>query len=110
MFARLVTSLKNSKTIHIIFIAICPSGIAWTDKAYDENSAHQSAECSNRGLCDRKTVLENAICMLLPYCRAAVNALLDLKGKLAKEVSGFEFLVHVFQFRVIHAAVVMEDA
>ena len=31
----------------------CPNGTAWADKAYALDSAHQSAECSNAGICDR---------------------------------------------------------
>lgn len=31
----------------------CPSGPAWADKASDTDTAHASAECSNRGLCQR---------------------------------------------------------
>ena len=34
---------------------VCPSGLAWADKASTENNAHQNVECSNRGLCDRST-------------------------------------------------------
>jgi hypothetical protein len=33
----------------------CPKGPAWADKALAEDTAHQSAECSNAGVCDRKT-------------------------------------------------------
>lgn len=31
----------------------CPDGVAWTDKAFAVDQAHQVAECSNAGLCDR---------------------------------------------------------
>lgn len=31
----------------------CPSGSAWADKASAVDTAHASAECSNRGLCER---------------------------------------------------------
>ena len=33
----------------------CPSGVAWSDLPSNTNSAHAIAECSNRGLCDRRT-------------------------------------------------------
>eukprot|EP01031_Cornospumella_fuschlensis_P027953 gene27953-33756_t len=33
----------------------CAIGTAWVDKAYATDSAHQQAECSNAGLCDRST-------------------------------------------------------
>jgi hypothetical protein len=33
----------------------CPYGHAWTDKAYNRTLAHMMAECSNQGLCNRKT-------------------------------------------------------
>lgn len=36
---------------------VCPQGYAWADKAYAENSAHVTVECSNQGVCDRKTVI-----------------------------------------------------
>lgn len=35
----------------------CPFGNAWNDMAYATDLAHASAECSNRGLCDRATGL-----------------------------------------------------
>jgi len=31
---------------------VCPTGLAWSDIATTETSAHALAECSNRGLCD----------------------------------------------------------
>lgn len=31
----------------------CPTGTAWADKAYATDKAHQVAECSNAGICDR---------------------------------------------------------
>jgi len=34
---------------------ICPSGTAWADKAYAADAAHQEAECSNAGICNRQT-------------------------------------------------------
>ena len=34
---------------------VCPYGKAWSDKARAYNSAHRTAECSNRGICDRDT-------------------------------------------------------
>jgi hypothetical protein len=33
----------------------CPKDTAWVDVPTNENTAHASAECANRGLCDRKT-------------------------------------------------------
>jgi len=33
----------------------CPSGKAWADKAYATDKAHQLVECSNGGVCDRKS-------------------------------------------------------
>lgn len=32
---------------------VCPSGPAWSDKATGTDNAHNAAECSNRGYCDR---------------------------------------------------------
>lgn len=34
-------------------LRICPFGAAWSDEAIATDVAHQSAECSNRGICDR---------------------------------------------------------
>jgi hypothetical protein len=34
----------------------CPKDFAWADKAYALDTAHQLAECSNAGRCNRKTV------------------------------------------------------
>jgi len=34
----------------------CPFGTAWADKASTVDTAHASAECSNLGHCNRKTV------------------------------------------------------
>lgn len=34
---------------------ICPFGLAWSDQATATDTAHNLAECSNRGLCDRTT-------------------------------------------------------
>jgi len=33
----------------------CPYALAWADTADGTNSAHYYAECSNKGICDRKT-------------------------------------------------------
>ena len=33
---------------------ICPFGVAWSDEAIGTDTAHQLAECSNRGLCNRR--------------------------------------------------------
>ena len=35
----------------------CKLGIAWADKSYEIDQAHQLTECSGRGNCDRKTGL-----------------------------------------------------
>jgi len=35
-------------------LRICPFGNAWSDEAVGIDLAHQPAECSNRGLCDRE--------------------------------------------------------
>ena len=37
---------------------VCETGTAWADKANGANSAHQTAECSNAGICDT----ENGVC------------------------------------------------
>lgn len=34
-------------------LMVCPQGMAWSDRATATDSAHASAECSNRGYCDR---------------------------------------------------------
>lgn len=34
----------------------CPTGVSWDGKAQGLNTAHRTAECSNRGTCDRYTV------------------------------------------------------
>jgi hypothetical protein len=31
----------------------CPTGTAWGDRPYSTDNAHQLAECSNAGVCDR---------------------------------------------------------
>ena len=36
---------------------ICPFGLAWADQATETDVAHNMAECSNRGLCDRSSGL-----------------------------------------------------
>lgn len=33
---------------------LCPVGTAWADLASKDDVAHQNAECSNRGTCDRQ--------------------------------------------------------
>ena len=38
-----------------LFLKICPFGAAWSDQATATDTAHNSAECSNRGICDRST-------------------------------------------------------
>jgi len=37
-------------------VGTCPSGLSWADKARDENVAHSSATCSDRGVCNFKKV------------------------------------------------------
>jgi hypothetical protein len=34
---------------------VCPFGIAWSDHPTADNTAHAYAECSNAGICDRKS-------------------------------------------------------
>lgn len=46
----------DNSFFYFFFVAICPSGYAFVDKAYDVNAAHQLTECSNRGICNRETV------------------------------------------------------
>ncbi|CAM9140099.1 unnamed protein product, partial [Discosporangium mesarthrocarpum] len=36
-------------------LVVCPYGPAWSDSATGVDDAHNPAECSNRGLCDRET-------------------------------------------------------
>ena len=45
---------------------ICPKGLAWADKAYGENTAHVSLECSNQGVCNRNSV--SAVFAFLYFC------------------------------------------
>ena len=40
----------------LVFVDTCPMDYAWADKAYAVDSAHQIAECSNQGRCNRRTV------------------------------------------------------
>lgn len=42
---------------------ICPFGLAWADPATAIDTAHASAECSNRGICNRKTGEWETICV-----------------------------------------------
>jgi hypothetical protein len=42
---------------------ICPHSAAWSDQAIATDVAHQPSECSNRGICDRSTGINE----LLPY-------------------------------------------
>ena len=39
-----------------VHVESCPFGRAWADKASAVDTAHASAECSNLGHCNRKTV------------------------------------------------------
>lgn len=44
-------------TVIVQFVSeICPSDRAWVGKAFAENAAHDNAECSNMGICNRQTV------------------------------------------------------
>jgi len=36
-------------------LRVCPSGKAWADLPSSDSEAHRIAECSNMGVCDRKT-------------------------------------------------------
>ena len=38
-----------------IYLGVCPTNIAWVDKAYGVEEAHQLAICSNAGSCDYST-------------------------------------------------------
>jgi hypothetical protein len=38
----------------VILTGMCPFDLAWSDEAIGTDTAHQLAECSNRGLCDRE--------------------------------------------------------
>lgn len=40
----------------------CPYAKAWVDDPIDNNNAHQNAECSNAGVCDRST----GLCVCFP--------------------------------------------
>ena len=40
----------------------CPLGVAWVDKPYETDKAHQKTECSNAGYCDR----EKGVCICYP--------------------------------------------
>lgn len=55
-----VKYVSNSDTLLLIllldeFPGSCPHGNAWVDIAKNVDEAHSPAECSNRGICDRKT-------------------------------------------------------
>merc|ERR1719240_162380 len=42
-------------TEHDCSARTCPKEMAWADSATADNKAHMMVECSNKGLCDRKT-------------------------------------------------------
>ena len=44
-----------SHTCRCLSLGTCPSGVAWADKAYSSDKAHQETECSNAGICDRSS-------------------------------------------------------
>ena len=39
----------------VFYIGTCPSGKAWVDIPTATDTAHATAECSNKGLCDRSS-------------------------------------------------------
>ncbi len=41
------------------FLGNCPVGVAWVDKAYATDSAHQLVPCSNAGVCNVVTGMCN---------------------------------------------------
>ena len=47
--------LSTSSYVSLFIKGECAVGIAWADKAYANDRAHQSAICSNAGLCDHNT-------------------------------------------------------
>jgi hypothetical protein len=51
----IIISVDACHFIHYILpsTGTCPSGLAWADKAYSSDKAHQEIECSNAGICDR---------------------------------------------------------
>jgi hypothetical protein len=42
-------------TEHDCSLRTCPKGVAWVAPAVGLNDAHPSVECSNKGICDRKS-------------------------------------------------------
>jgi len=46
------TIIANYKQI----LGLCPYDTAWGDKAFEIDTAHSLAECSNQGICNFKTV------------------------------------------------------
>ena len=51
-----VSSRRNNSTqIQRLYPGTCPSGKAWADQATGNDVAHQPAECSARGTCNRAT-------------------------------------------------------
>ena len=54
----------------VLNIGICPSGTAIGDVAISPTQAHQVAECSNQGKCNRNT--GNCTCFA-PFSGAACN-------------------------------------
>ena len=44
--------LCSYQYILFLFPGECPNGVAWTDKAYATDAAHQSVPCSNAGICN----------------------------------------------------------
>ena len=41
-----------SLSLLVLYVGECPSGVAWTDKAFGVDAAHQQVPCSNAGICD----------------------------------------------------------
>ncbi len=54
--ARFIPVVINM-TLFTLLTGTCPTGTAWVDKAYAVDQAHQVMECSNAGICDRKSGL-----------------------------------------------------
>lgn len=55
---------------------LCPFGIAWADAAEGTDNAHKSAECSNKGLCNRET----GKCQCLPGFTGSACERLECEG------------------------------
>lgn len=49
------TNLLTFSSVCHDCVAECPKGVAWIDKAYSTDLAHQLVTCSNAGTCDYST-------------------------------------------------------